>query len=154
MKGGPVTVTDKHVTRYFMSIAEAAELLLHAVEFARPNSVFILDMGEPVKIVDLARKMISIEASRYGRNPDSIHIVYTGLKPGEKLHEQLYVSENVSSTDHPKIMRVIESQPDQKTRKRLLNSLDEVLRSRKHEELKILLSREIPDYTSSGIFES
>jgi len=154
MKGGPVTVTDKHVTRYFMSIAEAAELLLHAVEFARPNSVFILDMGEPVKIVDLARKMISIEASRYGRNPDSIHIVYTGLKPGEKLHEQLYVSETVSSTDHPKIMRVIESQPDQKTRKRLLNSLDEVLRSRKHEELKILLNREIPDYTSSGIFES
>jgi FlaA1/EpsC-like NDP-sugar epimerase len=109
--GGPVTVTHPEVSRYFMSIPEAAQLVLQAGSMGTGGDVFVLDMGEPVRIVDLARRMIRL--SGYEMNHDThvgeqIDIVYTGLRPGEKLHEELLLGTNVAGTGHPMIMRAEE----------------------------------------------
>lgn len=106
--GGPVTVTHPEVTRYFMSIPEAAQLVLQASSMAQGGDIFILDMGEPVKILDLAHRMIHLNGySIKGEvSPEGdIAIEFTGLKPGEKLYEELLVSGDVVGTDHRKIMR-------------------------------------------------
>jgi len=109
--GGPVTVTHPEVSRYFMSIPEAAQLVLQAGAMGTGGDVFVLDMGEPVRIVDLARRMIRL--SGYEMNHDThvgehIEVVYTGLRPGEKLHEELLLGTNVTGTGHPMIMRAEE----------------------------------------------
>src|SRR5690606_1343518 len=111
-RGGPVTITHPEVTRYFMTIPEAATLVLQAGAMAEGGDVFVLDMGEPVKIVDLARQMIRLMGLevRDESNPDGdIEIVFTGLRPGEKLYEELLIGDNVTGTRHPMIMRAIES---------------------------------------------
>lgn len=109
--GGPVTVTHPEVTRYFMTIPEAAQLVLQAAALGRGGDVFVLDMGEPVKIVDLARKMIELSGFEV-RDPNTgygdISIEYVGLRPGEKLYEELLIGENVERTSHPRIMRAVE----------------------------------------------
>lgn len=110
--GGPVTVTDKRVIRYFMTIPEAAELVIQAGAMGEGGDVFVLDMGEPVKIVDMAKRMIHLSGFTEKddeRTNGEIEIVYTGLRPGEKLYEELLIGENVSSTKHSKIMRAQES---------------------------------------------
>ncbi|MCR9103779.1 MAG: polysaccharide biosynthesis protein [Gammaproteobacteria bacterium] len=109
--GGPVTVTHPEVSRYFMSIAEAAQLVLQASSLGEGGDVFVLDMGEPVRIVDLARRMIRL--SGYEMDPDKhesehIDIEFIGLRPGEKLHEELLLGDNVEGTEHPMIMRAQE----------------------------------------------
>ena len=109
--GGPVTVTHPEVSRYFMSIAEAAQLVLQASAMGTGGDVFVLDMGEPVRIVDLARRMIKL--SGYEMNHDThvgehIEIEFIGLRPGEKLHEELLLGSNVTGTGHPMIMRAEE----------------------------------------------
>ena len=109
--GGPVTVTHPEVSRYFMSIAEAAQLVLQASAMGTGGDVFVLDMGEPVRIVDLARRMIRL--SGYEMNHDThvgehIEIEFIGLRPGEKLHEELLLGSNVTGTGHPMIMRAEE----------------------------------------------
>ena len=109
--GGPVTVTHPEVTRYFMSIPEAAQLVLQAGAMAQGGDVFLLDMGEPVKILDLAHRMIRLKgfSVRDELHPDGeIEVLYTGLKPGEKLYEELLVGGDVIGTDHRKIMRAEE----------------------------------------------
>ena len=110
--GGPVTVTHAEVTRYFMSIHEAVELVIQAGSLARGGEIFLLDMGEPVRIADLARNMIRIAGLgvRDAAHPDNdIDIVYTGLRPGEKLYEELLIaSDNAAPTAHPKIMQADE----------------------------------------------
>lgn len=111
-RGGPVTVTDNQVTRYFMTISEAARLVLLAGSFARGGDVFVLDMGEPVPIHSLARQMI--EGAGFtvmdSENPDGdIEIQFTGLRPGEKMHEELLISSDMLTTPHAKIMRAKES---------------------------------------------
>tara|TARA_B100001758_G_scaffold239879_1_gene244724 strand:+ start:2881 stop:4812 length:1932 start_codon:yes stop_codon:yes gene_type:complete len=111
-QGGPVTVTDPEVTRYFMSIPEAAELVIQAGAMGKGGDVFVLDMGEPVKIVDLAKRLISLSGLEHldENNPDGdIEIIFTGLRPGEKLYEELLIGENVSETDHKQILRAEES---------------------------------------------
>lgn len=101
--GGPVTITHPEIIRYFMTIPEACRLVLEASFLGEGNDIFIFDMGKPVKIVDLARKMISLSGLR--QNID-IEIKYTGLRPGEKLYEELlYQRESTIPTDHPKIFR-------------------------------------------------
>jgi FlaA1/EpsC-like NDP-sugar epimerase len=109
--GGPVTVTDERITRYFMTIPEAAELVIQAGAMGHGGDVFVLDMGEPVQIYKLAQKMIHLSGftERTSQQPDGdIDIKVTGLRPGEKLFEELLISDNVEKTDHPKIMRAEE----------------------------------------------
>ena len=112
LSGGPVTVTHSEVNRFFMTVSEAAQLVLQAAALARGGDVFLLDMGEPVKIVDLARRMIKLsgftEKTPLNRDGD-IEIVITGLRPGEKLYEELLIEGNPKKTLHPKIMAADES---------------------------------------------
>jgi FlaA1/EpsC-like NDP-sugar epimerase len=105
--GGPVTLTHADVTRYFMTIPEAAQLVIQAGAMAKGGEVFVLDMGEPVKIYDLAKRMVELSGLSV-KNPETgagdIEIVVTGLRPGEKLYEELLIGENPTSTPHPRIM--------------------------------------------------
>jgi FlaA1/EpsC-like NDP-sugar epimerase len=109
--GGPVTVTHPEMYRYFMTISEAASLVLQAGAMANGGEVFVLDMGEPVRIVDLAKKMIHLMGCsiRDDKNPDGdIEIEFTGLRPGEKLHEELLIGDDVSGTQHQRILQARE----------------------------------------------
>ena len=127
-RGGPVTVTHPEVSRYFMSIAEAAQLVLQASAMGTGGDVFVLDMGEPVRIIDLARRMIRL--SGYEMNHDThigehIDIEFIGLRPGEKLHEELLLGSNVTGTGHPMIMRAEEEcLPYAKMHKLLMELID------------------------------
>ncbi|WP_331346963.1 nucleoside-diphosphate sugar epimerase/dehydratase [Cellvibrio sp. UBA7661] len=109
--GGPVTVTHPDIIRYFMTIREAAQLVIQAGTMGKGGDVFVLDMGEPVKIVDLARRMIHLSGlsvrDENNRNGD-INISYTGLRPGEKLFEELLIGDNVSPTEHSRVFRAME----------------------------------------------
>jgi len=105
--GGPVTVTHKDIIRYFMTIPEASQLVLQAGSMGKDGEVFVLDMGEPVKIADLARKMIHLMGleEKTEENPSGdIEIVYSGLRPGEKLFEELLIGDDPQGTEHPRIM--------------------------------------------------
>ncbi|MCF7702142.1 polysaccharide biosynthesis protein [Loktanella sp. M215] len=111
-KGGPVTLTHREVTRFFMTIPEAAKLVLVAGSFASGGDVFVLDMGDPISIYDLARQMIGAAgyAVRDAANPDGdIEIQITGLRPGEKIHEELLIGEGQLTTPHPKILQANEA---------------------------------------------
>lgn len=107
-KGGPVTLTHAKITRYFMTVSEAASLVIQAGSMGHSGDVFVLDMGEPMKIVDLAREMILLAgySVKTDQNPGGdIEIVYTGLRPGEKLYEELLIGEDIRGTEHPMILR-------------------------------------------------
>jgi FlaA1/EpsC-like NDP-sugar epimerase len=109
--GGPVTVTDPKIIRYFMTISEAAELVIQAGAMGQGGDVFVLDMGEPVRIVDMAKRMIHLSGFLEKDDEQSegdIEIVYTGLRPGEKLYEELLIGDKVTETEHQKIMRAEE----------------------------------------------
>ena len=110
-RGGPVTVTDERIIRYFMTIPEASQLVIQAGAMGHGGDVFVLDMGEPIRIVDLAKRMIHLSGLEIkdAEHPDGdIEISYTGLRPGEKLYEELLIGDNVSNTDHARIMRAQE----------------------------------------------
>ncbi len=110
-EGGPVTVTDPEVTRYFMSIPEAAELVIQAGALGQGGDVFVLDMGEPLKIYELAKKLIKLsgmEVKDENNLEGDIEIIFTGLRPGEKLYEELLIGNNVSATEHKQIFRAKE----------------------------------------------
>lgn len=110
-EGGPVTVTDPEVIRYFMSIPEAAELVIQAGAMGKGGDVFVLDMGEPVKILELAKRLISLSGMELKNKENSegdIEIIFTGLRPGEKLYEELLIGAKVSTTEHKQILRAEE----------------------------------------------
>jgi FlaA1/EpsC-like NDP-sugar epimerase len=110
-QGGPVTVTHPEVIRFFMTIPEASQLVLQAGSMGQGGDVFVLDMGKAMRIDELARRMINLSglSVRDERNPDGdIEIVYIGLRPAEKMYEELLIGNNVSGTDHPMIMRAME----------------------------------------------
>jgi UDP-N-acetylglucosamine 4,6-dehydratase len=114
-RGGPVTVTHESVTRFFMSIPEATQLVLQASAMAKDGEVFVLEMGEPVRIVDLARHMISLSGMslRDEASPDGdISIEYVGLRPGEKLYEELFIGKDTVDTAHPRIRKARERSID------------------------------------------
>ncbi|MEP7244889.1 MAG: nucleoside-diphosphate sugar epimerase/dehydratase, partial [Gammaproteobacteria bacterium] len=125
-RGGPVTVTHPEVIRYFMTIPEAAQLVIQAGSMAKGGDVFVLDMGRPVRIDDLARRMISLMGLtvRDAANPDGdIEIEYTGLRTAEKLFEELLIGTNVTGTDHPMILRAMEHSIPWPRMQQLLNEL-------------------------------
>ena len=126
--GGPLTVTHPEVARYFMTIPEAAQLVLQASAMGTGGDVFVLDMGEPVKILDLARRMIRLSGRsvRDEENPQGeVEIDFTGLRPGEKLFEELLLGDRVSGTGHPMIMRAEEEFPPLDVLKQWLAALEE-----------------------------
>ncbi len=111
-EGGPVTVTHSKVTRYFMSIPEAVQLVLQAGAMAKGGDVFVLDMGEPVRILDLAYRMINLSGLSpiTNENPEGdIKVIFTGLRPGEKLYEELLIGHDVVQSEHPQIMQANEA---------------------------------------------
>jgi len=125
-RGGPVTVTHRDVIRYFMTIPEAAQLVLQASAMAGGGDVFVLDMGQPVRIADVARRMVHLSGLtvREEANPDGdIEIRFTGLRPGEKLYEELLIGDNVMGTEHPMIMRAMEHSLPWEDMQDLLNEL-------------------------------
>lgn len=130
--GGPITVTHREMTRFFMSIPEATQLVLQASAMAREGEVFVLDMGEPVKITELARHMVNLSGMsvRDEDNPDGdVEISYVGLRPGEKLHEELFLCEEALETIHPRIRMEKEQVLPQRQLDRLLKKLRAVLDS-------------------------
>ena len=130
--GGPVTVTHPEVTRYFMTVQEAAQLVIQAGSMATGGDVFVLDMNEPIRIDDLAKKMIHLmgydvkDANSYRGD---IAIEYSGLRPGEKLYEELMIGESVTGTEHPKILRAQEETLSWGTLQKLLRRLREACES-------------------------
>ncbi len=134
-QGGPITVTHQDITRYFMSIHEAVELVIQAGSMAEGGEVFLLDMGEPVKIIDLAKKMIALSGKT-----GQINIAVTGLRPGEKLYEELLIGvENAQQTNHPKIMKALEPLNSKNSLKDLLNMVESLLSDNSKNELRELL---------------
>ena len=147
--GGPVTVTHQDVRRYFMTIAEAASLVLQAGSMAKGGEVFVLDMGQPVRIDDLARRMIALSGRtvRDARNVDGdIEIQYTGLRPGEKLYEELLIGENVSGTEHPMIMRAMEHSPGWNAVQALITEMQRALEKFDCERARQLLGQAVREY--------
>lgn len=129
--GGPITLTHRDVTRFFMTISEAVQLVIQAGAMARGGEVFVLDMGEPVKILHLATKMVHLSglAVKDNTNPQGdIAIEVTGLRPGEKLYEELLIGGDVAGTEHPRIMRAQERKADWKRLEQELESLDKTMR--------------------------
>lgn len=121
--GEPVTVTHEGATRYFMSIQEAVSLVLEAATISRPGDINILRMGEPIKIIDLARSLIAL----LGKTENETPIVITGLRPGEKLHEELYLSGNEINTEHPDILVLRGSVPAELSSQLLNQSIDSLI---------------------------
>ena len=109
-QGGPVTITHKDITRYFMTITEAAELVIQAVSMSKGGEVFVLEMGKPIKIVDLANKIITLSTDNINENR-KIQLKFTGLRPGEKLYEELFIGKKIEKTSHPRILKAIEKSP-------------------------------------------
>jgi FlaA1/EpsC-like NDP-sugar epimerase len=151
-QGGPITVTHPEIIRYFMTIPEAAELVIQAGAMGTGGDVFVLDMGEPVKIIDLAARMIHLSGLEVkdDKHPNGdIEILYTGLRPGEKLYEELLIGDNVSGTGHPRIMRAEEQCLNWKETKLLLDELDKSCHTYKCDEVKELLINAPTGYKST-----
>jgi FlaA1/EpsC-like NDP-sugar epimerase len=143
-RGGPVTVTHPEITRYFMSIPEAAQLILQAGAFGKGGEIFVLDMGKPVKIIDLVRDLIKL----HGLEPEKdIPIQYVGLRPGEKLYEELItVGENILPTSHKKILVLKNSDADHPQLMQQIDNLIEISRKFNSHEIKIKLKELVPEY--------
>jgi FlaA1/EpsC-like NDP-sugar epimerase len=150
--GGPLTVTHADVTRYFMTIPEAAQLVLQAAAMAQGGDVFLLDMGQPVKILDLARRMVELSGLRLrdAEHPDGdIEIAITGLRPGEKLYEELLIGENPESTAHPRIMKAHEAHLDWSTLQPHLVTLCQAANADQSDAIKAVLKTCVQGYQST-----
>ena len=143
--GGPVTVTHPEVTRYFMTIPEAVGLVLQAGTLGLGGEIFVLDMGQPVKILNLANQMIELA----GLRPDiDIKVVYTGLRPGEKMYEELsHGMEFLENTKHSKIFRFVSSPIDLNTFEQQLQWLDALLFNADANDIKLAIQKILPEYT-------
>jgi len=150
LAGGPITLTHPEITRYFMTIPEAAQLVLQAGSMGEGGDVFVLDMGEPVKILDMARRMVHLSGLevKSDETPDgTIEIRHVGLRPGEKLYEELLIGSNVEGTEHPLIMRAQEAEIPWNLLQELLARLEDACKRCDHEAVRALLLQMVPGYT-------
>lgn len=148
-EGGPLTVTHPDVIRYFMTIPEAAQLVIQAGSMGSGGDVFVLDMGSPVRIADLAKRMIQLAGYtvRDDRNPEGdIEIRYMGLRPAEKLFEELLIGKNVTGTEHPRILRAMEHSLSWDQIKHVLEDLAQCLLRFDCERAREILMRAVPEY--------
>jgi FlaA1/EpsC-like NDP-sugar epimerase len=148
-KGGPITVTHPSITRYFMTIPEAVQLVLQATGMAKGGELFLLDMGEPVRIADLARQMIELSGLRVRdeTNPQGdIAISFTGLRPGEKLYEELLISARDQPTDHPLIRRAREPSHSIDELAPLIANLESALQSWDEGATMVALQTLVPEF--------
>jgi FlaA1/EpsC-like NDP-sugar epimerase len=151
-RGGPITVTHPEITRYFMTIPEACELVLEAATMGGGGEVFVFDMGESVKIINLAKKMITLSGLRLDRD---IEIKFTGLRPGEKLYEELLNNnENTLPTHHPKILKATLNTPSYSFMEIQASDLERILHEGDNNDLVAKIKDVIPEYKSNNsIFE-
>jgi FlaA1/EpsC-like NDP-sugar epimerase len=152
-RGGPVTVTHPNITRYFMTIPEAAQLVIQAGSMGHGGDVFVLDMGQPVRIADLAEKMIHLSglSVRSESNPKGdIAIEFTGLRPGEKLYEELLIGDNVTPTEHPMIMRADETHLPWEQFKQVLAELVGALERDDFQCVRQILRANVDGYKPDG----
>jgi FlaA1/EpsC-like NDP-sugar epimerase len=151
--GGPITLTHAEVTRFFMTIPEAVQLVIQAGAMARGGEVFVLDMGEPVKILDLAMNMVRLSglSVRDSAHPQGdIAIEVTGLRPGEKLFEELLIGGDVAGTAHPRIMRAQERKADWRQLEEELESIDKDLREGAGVDVRGVLTRWVTGYRKTS----
>jgi FlaA1/EpsC-like NDP-sugar epimerase len=168
--GGPVTITHPDITRYFMTIPEAAQLVIQAGAMSRRDlssdgsnngsshkntngRVYVLDMGEPVKIIDLARRTIELSGLtlRDEQNPDGdIELMVTGLRPGEKLYEELLIGDNPQTTDHPRIMQANEAHLPWAELETELTKLDAAIKQSDVSALRAHLEHLVVGYKPNG----
>ena len=154
--GGPLTVTHPKIIRFFMTIPEAVELVIQASNMAEGGEVFVLDMGEPVKIVDLATRMIHLSgfSLKNATNPDGdIEIKFTGLRPGEKLYEELLIGNNPTKTEHPRIMKANEEFLEYNILEQQIGRLHQSLRIYNTELALEILKELVTDYCTVQDFE-
>lgn len=147
--GGPITLTHADITRYFMTIPEAAQLVIQAGSMGQGGEVYVLEMGKPVRISDLARRMVHLSGLEVldEEHPDGdIAIEIVGLRPGEKLYEELLIGENVEGTSHPLIMRAYEHELDWEHLDALLDKMDEASRALDYERVLALLGELVEEY--------
>jgi FlaA1/EpsC-like NDP-sugar epimerase len=139
--GGPITLTHKDVTRYFMTIPEAAQLVIQAGSIGDSGDVFVLDMGESIKIFDLAKRMVALSGKKHildsksTPNSDEIAIVVSGLRPGEKLFEEITYDANLVGTIHPRINKAVEVKMNSKKLQAILNTAREAIDDGNHQKL-------------------
>jgi UDP-N-acetylglucosamine 4,6-dehydratase len=148
-QGGPVTVTDERVIRYFMTIPEAAQLVIQAGAMGHGGDVFVLDMGDPIRILDLAKRMIHLSGLEIKdkHHPDGeIEISLIGLRPGEKLYEELLLGDNVSVTPHKRIMRAEEQVVSWAELERLLATLEKATKNEDFEKVRAVLKYAVTGY--------
>ena len=147
-KGGPVTVTDKNVMRYFMTIPEASSLVLQAGEMSSGGEVFILDMGEQIKIYDLAKKLIHLSGRNYIKEEDGdgIPILEVGLRPGEKMYEELLISGSEIKTDNPKIFKANESYIKFDLLQPILQQMKESIKDYNNEKILSILTENVEGF--------
>ena len=147
--GGPVTITDPKMVRYFMTIHEAVELVIQAGSMANGGEVFVLDMGEPVRIYDLARRMIHLSGLHLldeDNHDGDIEIQYIGIRPGEKLYEELLVDNNAIKTDNPLIMKAQESSLNWAVLKPLIDELQEGVNNSDQMKIRKFLIKIVPEF--------
>ena len=147
-KGGPVTVTDKNVMRYFMTIPEASSLVLQAGEMSSGGEIFILDMGEQIKIYDLAKKLIHLSGRNFIEKEvgDGIQILEVGLRPGEKMYEELLISGSEIKTDNPKIFKVNESYIKFDLLQPILEQMKESIKDYDNEKILSILTENVEGF--------
>lgn len=151
--GGPVTVTHPKITRYFMTIPEAAQLVIQAGAMGQGGDVFVLDMGQPVRIAELAEKLIHLSGLSV-RSENSPHgdiaVEFTGLRPGEKLYEELLIGDNVSPTEHPMIMRADEEHFTWDVLRGVLTKLLKAVEQDDYLQVRVLLREVVSGYVPEG----
>ena len=148
-RGGPVTVTDARIIRYFMTIPEASQLVIQAGALGQGGDVFVLDMGEPIRILDLAKRMIhlsGLEIKDEDHPSGEIEISFTGLRPGEKLYEELLIGDNVSETSHPRIMRAEEQIIPWAELEKMLETLEKATRDDDFEQVRAVLKSAVSGF--------